>query len=251
EIDTHSILYDNRVEKYFWDLRIFTIQLLQNRNNVLADRLIILGMFYLDLEESINNIQVDSIPHLISAYSNSIDSGELNQVLSEIPVLSNIQLEFLKLLMDLLVPKTSKRYTKCYNQFLEGIDYGKEKPIEEIMKSYNDAFEKYYYPFMVDHKYMLENYLVNYVFMNIFPIGKYPSVYEEYIMLIIHYALIKLQLIGLAGFHKGLNYDLIVEFIQSFAKNFEHNQQNLDRLLKVIQGIGYTEMSHMMILIKN
>ncbi|MGO4119051.1 hypothetical protein ACEQ6C_38310, partial [Rhizobium ruizarguesonis] len=49
--------YANRLEKYFWDLRIFTIQILQSREYKLWERLVILGVFYNVIQECVHQQQ--------------------------------------------------------------------------------------------------------------------------------------------------------------------------------------------------
>ncbi|MCH3023273.1 lysine-N-methylase, partial [Listeria monocytogenes] len=88
---------------------------------------------------------------------------------------------------------------------------------------YADAYKKHYEPFMNEHEYMLENYLVNHVFKNLFPFTGEKDLFDAYVMLVMHYSLIKMHLIGMAGFHRTLTVDLIVKLIQSFAKTVEHN----------------------------
>lgn len=236
---------------YFWDLRIFTIGLLQNRAYSISDRLIILGMFYLDVQEIIEKGKVEEIPQIIETFKHSISSGELRGPLSEVPVLFEVQTKYLKLITDKIVKKENKRYLECYNEFIAGLEYSEEADIEKVATNYNEAYKDYYLPFMNQHEYILENYLVNYVFNTVFPFSIYPSVYDEYIMLTIHYALIKFHLIGMARYHKGLTEELVVKLIQSFAKNFEHNKPILKTLLTLLQKVHRTKMSDMMILIRN
>lgn len=75
--------------------------------------------------------------------------------------------------------------------------------------------------------------------------------FDNFIMLILHYSLIKLHLIGMARFHKGLTEDVVIALIQSFAKSVEHNSIFLDRAFKLLKENGYSSMAHMAILIKN
>lgn len=250
-INTQSPSFNNKPERYLWDLRIFTIGLIQNRAYSLPDRLIILGMFYLDVQDTISQGTLEKIPILIEEFKQTISTGELREPLSEVPVLFDIQMQYLKLLTETIVKKDNKRYLDCYNEFISGLEYTKNADIEKIVANYNEAFKEYYLPFMNNHEYILENYLVNYVFNSVFPFSKYPSVYDEYIMLIIHYALIKFHMIGMARYHKGLTEDLAVKLIQSFAKNFEHNIPILKILLNLMKKLDHTKMSDMMILIKN
>lgn len=242
---------NNKAENYFWNLRIFTIQLLQNRKYSLPDRLIILGMFYLDIQDVISKGNLSVIPEIIQSFNTAIDNGELREPLSEVPVLFEIQMKFLNLLTEAIVKKDNKRYIECYNEFISGLEYTENANIEDVLKNYNEAYNEFYLPFISKQEYLLENYLVNYVFTNVFPFSIYTSVYDEYNMLIIHYALIKFHLIGMSRHHKGLNEKLVVKLVQSFAKNFEHNRPILKTLLNLLKKVQFTKMSDMMILIKN
>jgi lysine-N-methylase len=88
--------------------------------------------------------------------------------------------------------------------------------------------------------------------MRLFPLGSGNNVFEEYIMMVIHYAMIKMHLIGMAGYHKkdfSLNH--VVKLIQSFAKTIEHNSLYLREVRELLRKNEYNSMAYMAILIKN
>lgn len=237
--------------EFFWELRIFSIQLMQNRKYPVSDRLIILGMFFLDIQECIDNKHAEDIPKIIQEFNTSITNGELDEPLSEIPVLSEIQVEFLKLLLETIVRLKTKSYSECLDYVMEGINYRAGITQEEVSNNYRVIYDNYYLPFMSKHEYILENYLVNYIFSNLFPCGQFESTYQEYLILVVHYALIKFHLIGMAGYHKEISFEIVIKAFQYFSASFDHNKLNLSRTLVLLQDLGYTKMSDMMILIKN
>ena len=96
----------------------------------------------------------------------------------------------------------SQRFLQCFAEFLNGIAYTAESQKEENGQRYTAAATDYYQPFMAEHAYIMENYLVNYAFKNLFPLSGGKHIFDNYVMLIVHYAMIKLLLIGMAGFHK-------------------------------------------------
>ena len=96
----------------------------------------------------------------------------------------------------------SQRFLQCFAEFLNGIAYTAESQKEENGQRYTAAATDYYQPFMAEHAYIMENYLVNYAFKNLFPLSGEKHIFDNYVMLIVHYAMIKLLLIGMAGFHK-------------------------------------------------
>ena len=220
QIDTHKLAVATKPERCFWELRIFTIQVLQNRAYTLAERLIVLGMFYQKLQNQIEAGQVEEIPHTIASYTNLLNGNDLREELGRIPAQVTIQMELLKELTDERVVKgvTSQRYLDCFGQFMHGFQYTREELVEEIAARYQEAEEKYYRPFMTEHEYILENYLVNHVFRNLFPFSGAKDLFDNYVMMVVHYALIKVHLIGMAAFHQGLNEELIIKLINHLPK---------------------------------
>jgi lysine-N-methylase len=253
KINTKNKSNTEKIEKYFWELRIFTIQVLQNRSYALWERLILLGMFYKKIEECIQNNQVENIPQQITLYTEVIKQGSLREGLVNIPTQYNIQMKLTKELTDERFRQgiNNQRFMDCFNEMIQGIQYVPDGKIEDVMEHYTASCNDYYQPFINEHEYILENYLVNYVFKNLFPFSGYQSVFDDYVMLVVHYAMIKLHLIGMAGFHKGLNKDLVILLIQSFSKTIEHNSMFLRGIFNLLKDNGFTTMAYMSILIKN
>ncbi|MBX9974389.1 flagellin lysine-N-methylase [Cytobacillus firmus] len=253
QIETEHSKYRNKPQKYFWELRIFSIQVLQDRTYTLAERLIILGMFYQKIQEQINKDgDVYAIPNEIAKFTNLMANQGMKDLLVEIPVQLAVQMELCKELVDYRYGQgiNSQRYIECLTEMLQGIQYTREATIEEVTEYYKKSLKEYYEPFMTEHEYILENYLVNYIFKNLFPLEQ-KTLFEDYIMLVIHYSLIKLHLIGMAGFHKGLTNDLVIKLIQSFAKTVEHNNTYLNKVLNLLKVNDFATMPYMAILVKN
>jgi lysine-N-methylase len=145
----------------------------------------------------------------------------------------------------------SRRYKECYSDTLVGLKYITGTPFAEVAKAYPEVYQTYYKPFMEEHEYILENYMVNHVYKGLFPFSGFPNLFDNYVMLVVHYSIIKLHLIGMSGHHKGLTQELVIKLIQSFSKNVEHNQLYLKGIFDVLQKNEFTTMAYMAILIKN
>ncbi|HEY9062160.1 MAG TPA: flagellin lysine-N-methylase [Pseudobacteroides sp.] len=251
--NTKDIKFNNKPYKYLWELRIFIINVLQDRRMRLSERLIVLGMFFNKLQEYLNENRVDDIPVLIGTYVNYLETDAFGESLKGIPVQYNIQMELLKEISDrrYQMGVNSTRYIECFAEFLNGIEYRLEATIEENGERYRSAWEDYYEPFMKEREYILENYLVNYVFRTAFPFSNEKNIFDIYTVMVLHYALIKMQLIGMAGFRKGLTDECVVKLIQAFAKAVEHNKVFINDMVDVLRRNGYNTMTFMAILIKN
>nr|WP_272507361.1 flagellin lysine-N-methylase [Clostridium aestuarii] len=253
-VNTHQISAANKPEKYFWELRIFTIQLLQNRDYELWERLIILGMFYEKLNKYIKEGKVNETLNLIAGYTKNIEQGIFHEYLNEIPSYKTVQMMILKELADerILGGTKNQRYLKCFVEFMKGIEFTVEATKEEISEHYEKAYIDYYKPYMEKHEYILENYLVNYVFKNLFPVKGEKEIFDNYMMLVIHYSMIKMHLIGMAGVHKEkFCIEHIVKLIQSFSKVVEHNKMFLKYMHDTLKKNEIANMAYMAILIKN
>ena len=160
-----------------------------------------------------------------------------------------MQIEFLKTFLDLLGEggKGHVRYKECARESMGWLDL--TSGLKSAAIRYQDAYENYYRPFFQEHEYVLENYIVNYLFSIGFPYNT-PNIHDQYMIITVFYALIKFHLICLSGLNKGLNVELLIKLIQSFAKRFEHNPST-SKIIDYMKTCEFVQLSHLMILIKN
>lgn len=251
-LNTEDKLAINRPHKYFWDIRIFIIDLLQNRKYFLWERLVLLGIFMEKFQKLIDENDISNVPQLIQSYNYMIEQGTFQDVLQNIPAQNDIQLRLIKGIIDIRIDMgtSNKRYLECYEQFIKGISYSEKGLDEDFLRNYENAYEEYYKPYMEKHEYILENYLVNYVFARLFPFTD-GAAFDAYMLLVLHYALIKVHLIGMAEFNKGLNEEVIVKLISSFTKLVDHNQIYLKSIVKGFKEKNFINLPYMTILIRN
>lgn len=251
-LNTNDPAFTATPNKYLQDLRNFTLQILKNRDYKFEDRVIILGLFFQRLAKVCAEEKVDIIPELIPAFAQFIKKESLKEILAKTPTSPAVQF---KLLMQGAFPRLAQgirnqRYAECFIEFLQGINHSPDVSLDSSAENYCRAFENHYAPFAFKHEYIFENYLVNYVYNNLFPLST-GEIFDEYIKLVLHYSLIKMLLTGIAGFHQGLNLEVLVKLIQSFAKTIEHNPQYINETKDWFKRKGFNSMSHLSILIKN
>ena len=104
---------------------------------------------------------------------------------------------------------------------------------------------------MKNHEYLIENYLVNYVFGGLFPAAESTKPFEAYRMLAIRYALIEYYLIGISAFRKGLTEEDCIRFIQVFSKAIEHHHTYLESIASYMKRRKYDTLPCLALLIKN
>ncbi|WP_312109724.1 flagellin lysine-N-methylase [Brevibacillus reuszeri] len=246
----------NLPQHYFWNLRIFSIEVLQNRKYTIPERLLILGIFYDKVQTSIEQNQSGQIPQLIELYKTIVEDGTLNESIKAIPTSYDIQFKLVKYMMDMrvLIGVNSNTYLECVKETLEGLSYTEEDPNnEELILTYKQASEAYYLPFMANHQYLLEHYLVNYVYKNLFPFQTTGNnVFNEFSLLVLHFSMIKLHLIGMMSFYKeSFTEDHVVKLIYSFARAIEHSPAYLYQISNNFKEKEMSTLAHLAILINN
>jgi len=257
--------YPNRIYPYFEEVRAFVLSLLQSQNYCFEDRLVILGRFCNDL-----NLKHDApkaeILRLINEYAQIVDSYGFNKFIGSIP---NQPAALLKVLITLIEYRlktevTNKRFLECFDEFRYGLHYSNETPEEDLTVVYAKVKTDYYDRYMAQHEYILENYFVNYIFKTLFPFGPQRSIYSqdiftvpetvftEYMLLTLHYAIIKNLLVGIAGYYKEqFETRQVLKLIQSFEKNIGHDIPYLQRLLKFFDDNHMITVAGAAMLIKN
>lgn len=238
---------------HFWDIRVFAIECLQDRTYSFENRLIALGLFMNQLQALADGKRLADTPDLIARYRAILRSDVLRDELAKVPAQLSIQLKLTKELSDqrFSIKLNSRRYLDCLREYLVGLRYTKEASMEQVTENYRAVYETFYLPYMKDREYIFENYAVNYVFRRMFPLSGEDSPFGSYVMLVVHYAIIKLHLIGMSGYHQGLSDELVVKLIQSFSRVVEHSPQYIRKLYQILKDNDFLSMPYMSILIKN
>lgn len=232
--------------QYLWEIRSFSLLLLQDRTLPLWQRLFILGMFCERLKETPSAQQTGFVPKLLSDYSEMIVYRETKSILDGISARPALQLEVvMRFIQRRLEGRVnSVRFLECVEDFRQGIQYHPDLPIESLVPSYTEAHTRYYEPFMREHPFILENYLINYVFKNRFPFsdsadpqGKLTDPQTAYLMMGAHYAVIRGLLIGMAGHYRAaFAAPHVVKLVQAFSKAVEHNLGFLKEIITSLKA---------------
>lgn len=237
---------------YLWDVRIAAIEILQNREFEVSHRVLILGWLCDQIHQVTKNGDFSTVKDEIEKFKYQLENDKDLRNYKIFPVNQQFQLTFLnKLIMDRAEQGIwNVRYRECLNDYIDGIN-SSDGDTQSIIANYTMGYAEYYLPYMNQHEYVLENYLVNHVYHSVFPVAGKRGIFDQYLLLAVNFALIKMHLIGMAKHHKGLSDELIVKFMQSFSKNYEHNSGYLQSVCNQIKEEKYDTMGHLSLLIKN
>lgn len=260
-LDTDQEFAGRKPYQFFWEVRKLILSLIRNRTYPLWQRLFFLGMFCEGLEQCSRQEPGEQVPVILAEYTQMIERGQLREQLNSIDKHITTQLDFVMRAVDqrMRIGTESRRYMECVQEFLQGIQYNPNSTAEDDARHYTEAYRNYYEPFQQKHEYMLENFLANYVFKNLFPFGhpaglhhEQRSISEEYSLLLAQFALIKGLLIGLAGQHRD-NFapEHVVKVIQSISKISEHSPAYLQGVLQLLEERNLKSAYGMAVLLRN
>ncbi|WP_256759104.1 flagellin lysine-N-methylase [Cohnella sp. WQ 127256] len=237
---------------YFWPIRVFTIQTLQNRDYSFEDRLILLGLFSYELNSIVNQGKLNRIPKLIEDITHSIVNGEFKEYLTVIPIQWTSKLvlfnEFVKDKIEYGIG--NQNYHECFINSLEGLNYTNNADPENVIKMMREANDQYLGAYLDEHEYIMENYAVSYVFNKLFPLTRCVSVAEEYQVLLLHCFFIQTHLSGLGSFTGGLTNEIAIRLIYSYTKNNERDEPFTTRILSKLKESGLDQMEQLATIIK-
>lgn len=246
---------------HFFQIRAFIVALLQERTYPLWQRLIILSTFCSRLDQVAPEWYAEDIPQLISYFTDKIRNGDFRRPMDEVEPNLGMQLQEMNTLINHRLQGgvfVSDYFRDCLSKFRQGLSFSASASGELPVRHYAEAHRAYYQPFMEKHEYILENYLVNYVFKNLFPFGPQKnrlhaprSIYTEFMLLALLYSMIKTLLIGLAGFHRDdFGVEPVLKLVQAFSKTIEHNIPYLDQAVQYLSTIGMSNTGGVAVLVK-
>ena len=249
QIDTKLKAVQKTPLKYFKEVRDFCINIIQNREFNLNERLYILGDFISNIEDVIDK-NLNDIPKLINSYdmrraAKEFINDDINSLLGNDNMNYIIQMDFFKKMLKILkVDKEvdSIRFKEYTKEMINGYTSEGLENLSDNLAKYIKAFEYYNEEYFNKYSYILENYLVNFIYNNMFPFNEVMSLFDSYMMLLIRFSFIRFYLVGMNLDNKDDNRENMVEFIQVFSKTIEHHKSYLIDSLHYIKRNDYDNM---------
>ncbi len=251
QINTLELEKSDMYKSHFWPLRVASIKALQNRDLSVQDRLMSLGILVDRLERCKASDAEGAIPLLVSEFETQLFNGSLKVELDRLTMSPGHQMEFLSMLADetLMSTVTHQRFRDCFNDFKQGLAACNRATGSDTWMSIAQVYGEEVAPFIRDHAYIFENYLVNQVFKDLFPCGG-ASPREQFGVLAVHFALIRMFLVGIAARRKVVTVDHCLQLIQSFGRTLERAPAWNKVVGDLFHGKGSSSLALVMVLLK-
>lgn len=214
-IDSEAFEGTNSLIQYFWDIRVMSINIMQDRNFSIEERLNILKHFYNIIEEEKMKDNLDTIEKLLEDFNNEL--VEYYEIKGE-----NFKEkdDFYYSIVEEGICKNIRSYKlkECVEEYKNGI-LNKEN-IDAYIYEKTNCFDE-----MKKYSYVFENYLVNQIFKDLIPFNNGGGLIKSIKILINSYRVIKAFVLGIAlNSLERIDEYKIMRVIQALSKDFEHNK---------------------------
>ena len=260
-VDTTNSQHPDKPYRYVHEVRSLMISLLQNRGYPISQRLLVLGRLCNKIEAE-GTGEGCEILREITDPDGAISPPILPR--ASMPAAARFELVIELILARIGSDATGRRFLDCYQCFMAGLGWTMESTMEELAGRFDAAYRGPYAHFVAQHDYVLEHYLVAYVFKSLFPFGSESlnrklaeyhfehSVSRQYQLMVVDFVVIETMLAGMAAFYGSrLGMPEALKVIQSATKTFEHSLSYPGKALDLLVGKGLADCASMGMLIRD
>ncbi|CAJ1611337.1 hypothetical protein CLO5623_02827 [Clostridium perfringens] len=216
-IDTDAFIGSDNLIQYFWYIRVISINIMQNRNFSIEERLSLLKSFYKNLETLKNKENFYEIEDLLERIVE--DPSNITEFIDSSTIVPlSITNNYFKIILD------GNLLNKVIGTRLKILlsDLNKDKNLLNNIHKYDlKSLDNYF----TQYSYIFENYLVNQIFKDIIPFNTGEDLNQSIDKLINTYKLIKSYLIlWNISSQNEISEKNIIYVIQALSKDLEHNK---------------------------
>ena len=233
-------------KRYVREIRSVAIEIIQNRDSKLIERMLYLGIFIKKLEEIIEAGKENEIEFCIKHYREELRKTKEFKISKEIPQNIKIHLELLKSICNSRI-ENGEDFRYVYDKLFKIFEFEKEVN-EELIKKYEKNYFKYARRFFNENEYIMENFIVNELFQNVFPYGE--KIFRSYVELVIKYGLFRYITIAFAIEKEELNNEVVIDSAYRYSRVFEHSQNFLNNIYEKLRDSGFDNLSYMTLIMK-
>lgn len=222
------------------DLRALIIGILQARGLTIEGRLILTGLLLDDFEAASRHeehqapdLQTQALQRYIELLGQpEILQRDFDQIQPNIPLKMSL---VTALIGSIPTSAHNNRFREKLQEAAHGLSFSEKSPSSdaERIALHAQAHSIFYAPFFAKNAHILENYLVHYVFHNLFPFAR-ATLTAQYREMVCNYLAITTLLLGQAAHHKGMTEECAIGTIQSFTRfagHYTHFKETIERIL--------------------
>jgi len=229
----------------FLRTRVLMVALARDRSKPVWQRLLLVASLCKRLDEVAASNPAEA-PALLDSYANALGQGPSEELERLEPDVVK-RLEVAITLGDARVRDLDcrPRYRNAFWDFIEGIGAPRSEGPEGNARRLREG-ESYLQALLERSPFLVENYLANAMYKNLFPFGQQGServaarsIFDEALLLLTQFSWLMTMLAGIAGkYRSAFSYDHVIATVQPFARAVEHSPQIQDDVLEFVKGRG-------------
>ena len=239
-----------------WSMREAAISIMQIRTCPVAHRLIIIAMMLNDAVDLHDGNKADEIPSVLDFYSGGTYGSKFMDEFGDIGPNEKIELQMSSLLYYIIRGTPDRRSYPAFTGLMERFDRHKESlggffnQIDNATMYYafiKQATDAHWGSFLAQWEHVLENYLVNFMFAEIFPLrfhDKGLNPYHHSLILAEQYAILRMLLCGNYDPEEGFSKQYITKTISQVAQMNQHSPKPLE-IAENYKTIGIDGPAHL------
>lgn len=237
----------------FWEIRSFSIALIQNRNYDIDERLSILSIIMNKIDILLKNKEYNKIKSKIEFYQSLINNNEFKDILKHLNIDKEFQLIFINEISGLGYKKdgSNSDYSDIYLKSLKNINYNKGD-IDIADSNYNKLYEKYR-KIEKEKLYIFENFLILNMFNSKFPysLSLRTNIMDNLFSLMLKYVIFKFNLIAHINECEEKSFEEVaIKIIYIMSRFMNHNESYVKAILNYLDNNDKKTLEHMILLIK-
>ncbi len=240
--------------RYAGLVRAWLAEMLEDRARPLWQRVLLIGSFCRKLDDVTTPEGEALVPAIVADYRQILGTTWGAAEMEAAPSQPRLQL---KVLMRLTaeIPQDANcgaRFRQTYLEFIEGI-----AGVDDVGR-FRAAGHLYWRPYAERMPWVMENYLLNYLYQQLFPFGRGGSVrhaprpiWDEFLLMAVQFFWVSGLLAGVAGCHGDrFSDEHVVHTVQSFCREVEHRPGLPGAVLAFLRQSGLDSMAGMAALLR-
>ncbi|MDR2817429.1 MAG: flagellin lysine-N-methylase [Oscillospiraceae bacterium] len=213
---------------YIQDVKDIGLNILKKRTLEIDVRLFVLTIFYSHLEQLFTNCDAQTSV-FVGLYKDKLADDELRSLLDGYECNLKEQLVLYYLFgRPLLTSENNDQIDELLDfayKFAEGV---KMSEMDEFADKYRKAREQIYQPFMDEHGYILENFLVNEFFNDALPFLYFKDMQDATLYFVVYFGMLEFMICAMALRDEKIDVPDVYQLIIRLAKRFEPVSQHFE-----------------------
>lgn len=227
------------------EIRIFCFQVMRAQGLEVWEKLALLGVFCESLTKAIHAHNQQGIPALIEELVAGLETGSVTKALRDLQPNHSHQAVVFAAMWNI---RKNAAHSASQNAVLSMIAKGmatdaasEQSHEQQIVDNYRRGIERLPAA-LAEAPYMLEHYLLNEMFSNLFPFGD-TTPYEHYLRLVARFGMVRFMLAAQCNSSDSLPTPaLLTQTVQVFCRRVQHDDKFAQQINQALHNTGWDRL---------